>query len=287
MAWEPWDLSDDERRDRRILREDVSDALREALRAWLIEQFVGQGFGNSANHKLALAMQSSLRVDLGVKGDRYISTEELADNIIGKGDRALLWSVDWLLNVLGDVRPGQVQQAIASAAMHFDFTNSPVEVYVNDKGSHRLRRRLPEGVEEIAQEAADDSAKAGRLLSEAWRAAYALEPSPGEAMQLATRAVEAAAAPVVIPKSLRQRIGMIADTLSDQAGWELILWRDDSGFPDHQQMLVTMLRTLQKAQTDRHGDGAVPTPEEAQAHVQLASTLVAWFAAGAVRKRSS
>ncbi|MCS5732314.1 hypothetical protein [Herbiconiux daphne] len=158
---------------------------------------------------------------------------------------------------------------------------------MNDEGDHRLRRRLPEGVEEIAQEAADDSGKAGRLLSEAWRAAYALEPNPGEAMQLATRAVEAAAAPVVIPKSLRQRIGMIADTLQNQAGWELILWRDDSGFPDHQQMLVTMLRTLQKAQTDRHGDGAAPTPEEAQAHVQLASTLVAWFAAGAVRKRSS
>lgn len=49
-------------------------------------------------------------------------------------------------------------------------------------------------------------------------------------------------------------------------------------------MLIAMLETLAMAQRDRHASGIAPSLAQADAHVQLAATLVAWFSSGAVLK---
>ena len=59
------------------------------------------------------------------------------------------------------------------------------------------------------------------------------------------------------------------------------MFASSDGYPNHLEVLIGMMETLAKAQSDRHS-GNKPTPLEAQAHAQLGATLVHWFASGSV-----
>jgi hypothetical protein len=176
---------------------------------------------------------------------------------------------------------GRWPEEIQLLGYYLDLNRSAVEVYASDDGqSFRLRTRLPEGVEELAQEAVDLRLDSGVHLSNAWHAAFDLEPNESYAMTEAIRAVEAACRAVVLPKDKKATLNKCVQTMRSQGGWTLVL-DDSDGFPDQLQVLIGMLETLAKAQPDRHS-GSKPSVIQAQAHVQLASTLVHWFASGAV-----
>jgi hypothetical protein len=181
---------------------------------------------------------------------------------------------------------GHTPSIVESLKWHFDSAASAADIALQD-GVYRLRRRVSEGVEELA-EASKQAAPvlAGKHLAKAWTEAYALTPNTSLVMTEAIKAVEAAAHPVASPNAKKIRLGMITQTIKDQSGWTLAFPTRDDGHPDHKAVLVGMLETLIIAQADRHG-GVAPSVLEAQGHAQLASTLVQWFSAGVVVRAST
>jgi hypothetical protein len=152
----------------------------------------------------------------------------------------------------------------------------------------RLERRVDATVAAAAQRVMDESGRAGELLSRAWRAVYGRTPDPSSGYRDSVRAVEAAARPVVSPNNSSATLGtMIHDLEVAPKKWVVRL-STPPGF-DKVDALVNMIKLLWKAQFDRHGtpDENVPinvSNEEAVTALHLATTLVQWFADGAVAR---
>lgn len=130
---------------------------------------------------------------------------------------------------------------------------------------------------------------AGDFLRTAWENTYGLEPEPDTAYREAVRAVEEAAAAVVLPKSPTPSLGTVRDHLRDANGkWELVL-PDRDGNPAPVGVVVEMLTVLERGQRSRHGGGPNSrrqTQAEAEAAVHLAATLVMWLSTGVLRRRA-
>jgi len=151
--------------------------------------------------------------------------------------------------------------------------------------SSGLVKRVPEGVQLAADAASQLPGEAGRLLSEAWHAAFGRVPNPSEAYSKAIKAVESSASAVVTPSDQRSTLGKIAQVMRDQGNWELPL--EDDPANSSTGVVYSMVRALWSGQSDRHGGNGhrSPTGEEAEAAVLLAVPLVQWFASGAVSRR--
>ncbi|KQZ10741.1 hypothetical protein ASD23_00800 [Agromyces sp. Root1464] len=202
-----------------------------------------------------------------------------------QGDKMFLRLLDlFLANTAHEWQNGYlVAPDVEALRTHLALTGSALEIVQRDS-EFRLSRRVPEGIEQLAQVAIDSAhGHAGQHLAKAWRAAFNFEPDPSAAMTDAVRAVEAAAGAVVTPKDGMARLGKIVQVLRDQSGWGLDFQTRDDGHPDHKGVLIGMLESLAFAQRDRHS-GEPPTAAQAQAHVQLASTLVFWFSNAAVAR---
>lgn len=128
--------------------------------------------------------------------------------------------------------------------------------------------------------------RAGEHLRIAWSEAYGRTPDSGKAYLEAVRAVEAAAAPVVIPRDPLPTLGKILTALSDRPEKWVVTLGGSSQQPVDTRAVMDM---LWRSQFDRHGtaDENVPmnvSDAEAEAAVHLAALLVHWFKTGAVRQ---
>lgn len=284
-VWRPWDADDDEYEERSLIRELLPPPLQAPVMAWIRRELRPSGAYAWVNMNRVHELQSGLQVDLGLQG-RYVEADDALALIARRGDQFVARAVDFFLSDYAPDNHGNAPSEVDSLKRHFDNTASSADIGLQD-GVYRLRRRAPEGVEELA-EASRQSAPtlAGQHLAKAWSQAYALTPNTSLVMTEGIKAVEAAAHPVVTPNASRIRLGMITQTIKDQSGWTLAFPNRDDGHPDHKAVLVGMLETLIIAQADRHG-GAAPSVLEAQGHVQLASTLVQWFSTGVVVRASS
>lgn len=281
-VWRPWDADDQEYEERSLIRDALPAPLRAPVLAWLRKEFEPDR-GWVREQKVHL-IQTALQVDLQVKPG-LVHADSLVNTIASRGDQFICRIVD--LELAGyefdDFRGAP--SAVDDLKWHLDHAASALDVTVQD-GVYRLKRRVPQGIEELAEESKSSSgALSGQHLGKAWVEAYSLTPNTSLVMTEAIKAVEAAAHPVVTPAAKKIRLGMITQTLKDQSGWTLTFPNRDDGHPDHKAVLVGMLETLIIAQADRHG-GAAPSVLEAQAHVQLASTLVQWFSTGVVVRES-
>lgn len=285
MPFIPWDATEEEIHERFRVREQIPDTLRPALLKWLSGQLADRG--RLVDGDSLLWVQTSLQEDLEWDGDDE-HVDDVIETIQSRSDRFLLRVVDLLLS---NLRESQSVNSAASAfedlEWHLDHSRSSVCIVTRDD-AWRLSHRLPEGTEELVQEAATvANTSAGSHLAAAWRKAFDFDADPSGAMFESIRAVEAAAGPVVTPKDERAQLSKIVATLKSQQGWGLVLRARDDGHPDHVGVLIGMLETLAFAQRDRHPGAAPPSVEEARAHAQLASTLVGWFATGVVRRAPS
>lgn len=156
-------------------------------------------------------------------------------------------------------------------------------------GRPGLVRRVPSGVQVAADSVMARAGRAGIRLAKAWEQLYGLASNASEAYRLAILAVEDAAIPVVSPANLRATLGTVLHQLEGQGDWVLPMDREHSEAPSG-DVLVSMIRMLWHGQHDRHGgQPAMPgnvSIEEATVAVGLAVTLVQWFDAGLVRRRT-
>lgn len=283
MPFIPFDASDEEISSLNVLRDGIPASLRPALLTWLYHQLRDSSYNSTSTYLLNF-VQSSLDLDFGYDPGSTPLARDLVERIEALGTQVILRVVDLLLSEedYSGSRPGP--DDLTELQMHFELNRSLFEVS-HAQGKYRLRRRIPDGTAQLAKEVIGVGGMAGKYLAKAWNLAYHLQPDPSAAMAEAIRAVEAACIPVVLPRDGAATLHKCIKTMRDQGDWELILTTSD-GYPSHSKTLDLMLETLAKAQSDRHV-GQAPTERQAQAHVQLASTLVSWFASGAVVKSNS
>lgn len=283
-VWRPWDADDDEYEERSLIRDLLPPSLHAPVLAWIRKELHPSSH-NFVDLDRMHELQTALQVDFRLQG-RYVEADDAVHAIRQMGNQFVSRVIDYFLSEYEDDPYGDTPEEVASLKWHFDSAASAASIGLQD-GVYRLRRRVPAGVEELA-EASKQSAPtlAGQHLGKAWSEAYALTPNTSLVMTEAIKAVEAAAHPVVSPNAKKIRLGMMTQTIKDQSGWTLAFPNRDDGHPNHKAVLVGMLETLIIAQADRHG-GAAPSVMEAQGHVQLASTLVQWFSAGVVIRAST
>ena len=144
-------------------------------------------------------------------------------------------------------------------------------------GHPGLERRVPLGVQEAAEQIMGSSQLAGRILSEAWHAAFGHNPDPEKAYKKAIVAVEEAAAPVVIPANKKASLGTVLSAMRDQKDWGLPLLGDEKH--PSRDVVAQMGQALWSGESGRHGaNGYRPsTQDEAEAAVLLAVPLVYFF----------
>jgi hypothetical protein len=179
------------------------------------------------------------------------------------------------------------QQAPTEVARLLELGGSVWRVS-GDGGS--LERRVDPTVAAAGAEAAPSESSAAHHLSAGWQAAYGRHADPSRAYSEAIKAVEAAAAPVVLPNDQLATLGKIIAVLRQAPRrWELVIPGRERPTADI-SALVAMLELLWQGQTDRHG-GVNPTrpiPQEAgPAAVHLGVTLVQWFQSGMVRRTTT
>ena len=283
-VWRPWDADDDEYAQRLEIKALIPEPMRPFLHSWLASELDTAGYGHTEAGTVH-ALQSAFGINFGFAPGR-VSTQALVERIASESDRFLMQVVDYVAASYERRAYGPVPDEIDSLSWHLDQNMSAVQILPDASQAYRIARRLPLGVEDSGTDAVDRaSEQAGRHLIKAWSAMRSLSPDTSLVMTEAIRAVEAAAGPVVIPKDKQQRLGKIVQTLKARETWGLVLRRRDDGVPDHRIVLIGMMETLAFAEQHRHG-GEAPSVLEALTHVQLASTLVSWFATGAVVDRA-
>ncbi|QHF24112.1 hypothetical protein GTU73_08875 [Rathayibacter sp. VKM Ac-2804] len=281
-VWRPWDADDDEQAERMTVREMIPDPVRAGVGEWLRVELLGH-YGMTSVNTITF-VQAALQHDFGF-APGAVNTDYFVSQILSNGDKFTMRVIDLLA---GQIRPGisAAESRIRQIDTHLELGASSVTVTRQGR-EFRVARRLPEGVEELAAQSVSSASRlAGNHLVVAWNEIRSLSPNVSTAMTEAIRAVEAAGGAVVTPKELRPRLSKIVSTIKDNDRWTLILATRDDGYPDHRAVLVGMLETLAFAQQDRHS-GKPHTVPEGLGHVQLASTLVAWFSAGVVKKKAS
>lgn len=277
--WRAWDATEDEYAELQIIREPIPDTLSDTIDQWLYEQFAQHNGYGGMQASFVNELVAALRVLL----PQGVQPMTLVEAVRDIGDRYTLQVVDYLL---AKDSPGVygTPSYVAQLSLQMDRSSSAVQIVLAEENRYRIGRRMPEGVEEAAQRAVDDSnATAGRHLSTAWREMQSMTPDASKVLRESIQAVEAAAGPVVIPNDKRPQLSKIVGALRQQKGWGLVLAQRDDGHPDHAVVLIGMLETLAFAEQHRHS-GHGYSDAEAVGHVQLAATLVGWFSAGVVVK---
>ncbi|QUR68152.1 hypothetical protein [Mycobacterium spongiae] len=155
-------------------------------------------------------------------------------------------------------------------------------------GKSGLVKRLPAGVTD-ATAAIVQRGKGGKRLAEAWEAAFGINPNPSQAYRLAVKAVEAASAPVVIPKDPDPSMGKVIGRMLQGGQFRLPHLREEPNGVTSHDVLLYNLKQLWWGQHDRHDglpESSLPddvTQDEAESAVLLAVTLVGWFETGKVQ----
>ena len=154
-------------------------------------------------------------------------------------------------------------------------------------GEAGLEQRVPQGVQEAAEAAMATPGDVGRLLSEAWHAAFGVNPKPDLAYRKSIEAVEAAVLPKVMPKDSTAHLGKALGQMRSTREWKLPFVQEHSE-NSTADVVINMMQALWSGHSDRHpgtSSYVLSTQEAAEAAVFLAVPLVAWFSSGAVTQR--
>lgn len=192
---------------------------------------------------------------------------------------------EWVSPAIEHAEAGRIE-----LSQLLEDARSVYEVRLDGSG---LQRRVPE----YAARALDDAAAAADVrpgtgsaaaqLRAASDAARALKPNPAYAYSLAIKSVESAAHAVVEPANHKATLGTMIRAMNQNPGaFELAIPGPDS--TGNVTPIIAMMMLLWQGQSSRHG-AQTPTRdetlEEAMMAVDVATTLVGWFAGGRVRRR--
>ncbi|MBC2869795.1 hypothetical protein [Streptomyces mexicanus] len=285
-----------------VLRHDVPPALSTALRQWI---------DGAVRESSRLADRVLLRCDLYRDTEHGPEVDDAEFLAWYTPDERLLDVVDAILNLLpGAGVPVQLpagQKLGMLEAMAGGFANvafmkhrRPLQELLDDGRSaytispngralvHRVDPTVTALLNTAARAAGQpDRGSASEHLRRAYTAAYALHPEPGRAYSEAIKAVECAAHATLEPNNTKATLGTMLRELRQHPGqWDVAL-AGKTGV-EGEATITTMLSLLWTGQTSRHG-GQQPTREETLAEarmaVDLAVSLVRWFADGTVRRR--
>lgn len=118
--------------------------------------------------------------------------------------------------------------------------------------------------------------RAGRFLTDAWKAIATRNPQPNEAYDKSVKAIEAAAQPVVTPNDHKATLGRMINAMKDKPSkWTFVLGDFD--------LVIAM---AERVWTEHFRHGTQPredhTLQEADAAVHLAIPLLRYFVGGLV-----
>ena len=154
-------------------------------------------------------------------------------------------------------------------------------------GRAGLLKRVEGGVQSSAERVFSSAGHAGQRLSDAWTAAFGIDPNPSHAYSLAIKAVEDATIPRVSPTDTAATLGKIIGQLKAGGDWSLPLDRESTEAPSS-HVILAMLRMLWAGQSDRHGgpeQSIVPISQAAaETAVLVALPLVQLFTSGAISR---
>ena len=149
-----------------------------------------------------------------------------------------------------------------------------------------LEQRVNETTRGAVTTLIDQQTNASSHLASAWHHCYGRNPNPSRAHSESTKAVEAAAIPIVSPRNSRATLGTVLRDLDDsQTQWQLAIRRTDGAGTI--TPLLAMIRLLWQGQSDRHGGitpTTPPTQSAAEMAVHLGMTLTQWFQSGAIER---
>ncbi len=267
-----------------VLHEGVPGWLKPSLFHWVSEQLQDtSGWGPSA--KMLHMIQRKCRIEsLSWSNGAESATHSLLQRMANDDELALE-----VVNLLV-FYASQTDSMYRRGEVAFDLevmlatAGSAWTVAGESEEPLRLERRVPS---EVRDRYVEVSAKgrAGGHLQVAWREMYGRNPDPSAAYREAVRAVEAAGTPIISPNNSRTTLGtMIRDFRAKPDKWDVPL---GSTAEQGRDVLLKMMEGVWHGQSDRHGtpDEEAPisvTPEEAEAALHAAITLVHLFWSGLV-----
>lgn len=266
----------------RQLRLSVSESLAAALAEW-ISPFVCEKYGADTALGRKMALIFELSSPLGGAGDAV----RLA---VALGQPEALSCIDYVLShESSQFDPLDPANPVDALRHLLDLARSAWTVTQDAKsGLYRLERRDMSQTQEVVGDLVRRTDRPGLHLASAWKAVAGISPSPNEAYNQAVCAVEAAYAPVVIPRDKGARLGKIQRAIEakpDKWTFSLrVLNEVDEETPAGTLVVAEMMRVLARANV-RHGvhEQAQHSEDEALAAVHLAVSLVGFVASGAFR----
>lgn len=263
-----------------VLHEGVPGGLKPSLIGWIHER-LSMGTPGGPSTTTVQFIQRKCRIEsldwrYGVEGATTSLLEHAAAD-----DELALEVANLLLYYVGGTHGGR--KAIELNFM-LHSAGSAWTVARREGEPPRLERRVPQ---EAAQRFSEVSAngRAGEHLRLSWSEAYGRDPDASKAYREAVRAVEAAGAPILSPKNVRTTLGtMIAEFRVKPEKWKVPLGRTPA---EGREVFLKLMEGIWHGQVDRHGtpDEDAPlsvTPQEAEAALHMALTVVHLFTSGLV-----
>jgi hypothetical protein len=285
--WRPlWAREPEKQTEYDALVEGVPPWLVQALVEWLDEHVLTEEShaGRRPVRESLQTIEVMLRIPLDWDSSLDWTYQSLLAICKDDGDK-FLSVVDWALHVLG--RPGANHEAAIKHLKRLLVAGG--SAWTVSPGKNCLVRRVQEEAAAAARQLIEGGSRAGRYLAEAWQHMYGRNPHPGSAYREAVRAVEAASSPVVIPDSPKPTLGTVIKALKDAPPGKFVtVFSDNEPVVDPMTAIQGLMGLIWTNQLDRHGtaDADVPlhvSPEQAEAALHAAVTLVQWFEGGVVR----
>lgn len=180
--------------------------------------------------------------------------------------------------------------AVSNAIDHLDgVLRDGASAWMVAPDRRGLVKRVESEVAEAARVVIQSWPRAGHHLGEAWRKIFGREPDPSGGYHEAVKAVEVAVCPVIIPKHPKPTLGIAIAALRDAPpGTFATVFADLAPGLKPLDAVRELMSLVWTNQLDRHGspDEKVPlqvSPEQAEAALFAAVTLVQWFHRGFVR----
>ncbi len=279
MTYVPFDASEHEAVEWRVLRPGVPSTMRPALVTWLWRSIQDRGY---IYPQQLHTWSNALDIHFGLNPEytNVLNESETRKFLMKLSDQHLLRVVDYRLF--------ESQYGVDDTGLSAVLANGRSKFrVVRRDNSWRLAARVPEGVQAAAESLIASGRPAGELLARAWNHVYELEPNDSAAYAYAVRAVETAKFSALDISDAAATLGNSIRAIEKaEARWRLPFLREHSQYPSKELLLGT-LKSLYRGHRDRHGSEAYSdvTHEEAEGAVLLAVTLVGWFDRGLVVER--